>query len=124
VLEHGFLNALRGRERPASLLARRLRLITRIAHLDPVRRQSGRIADPVGQRRVGGPDEIQNTLDVVGLGELDLVPDEDGLQEFLRSLLGMEGRAIGKVRTAAEQVPRDLQVASPPSEATGRRTRA
>ena len=66
------------------------RVLARVAILDAVGSQLDRADRGSCQDRVDAREKIEKSLDVVGLGELYLVPDEQGLERLLCRLLAVE----------------------------------
>ena len=89
-LDHLVVDRPRNRHARGGCLAGDQRILSRIAILDAVGSQLDRADRGSCQDRVDAREKIEKSLDVVGLGELHLVPDEQGLERLLCRLLAVE----------------------------------
>jgi hypothetical protein len=81
-----------------------LRQITRIAHLDAVGGQPGRISQGLDLAGIRFRNEVQKFIQIMGFRELDLAPHQKGLQKLLRGLLGVEADGVEVRRAHREKV--------------------
>ena len=101
--QNGVTHLLRKVESPPHLFRRGVGSVARIAKLNTIGRQYNGILQGLGKRCASGPNEIEKGLDVVGLGERDLPPDEQRFEVFLGGLLAVEGNGAGEKQGLADR---------------------
>jgi len=93
--------------------------VARIAHVDTVVGQLHRRGEGGGKRSIDWGDKVEQTSEVVSLGELDLMGDQIRFQELLGRLLRVKSDRAVIRKVLSQEVPSNAEILIGTREALG-----